>query len=129
MLKKLLLICLMIMSISSISFAKSSEDLRVALVYGQYSAEISCDDEFIVEDLATGKVNTIPEGKYFLNVKEGKLTMGEQVFSNKIAINRFEGKSLPQINKHRYAGALVAQTQGDRLLVNNIVNLEYAHLA
>ena len=44
MLKKLLLICLMIMSISSISFAKSSEDLRVALVYGQYSAEISCDD-------------------------------------------------------------------------------------
>lgn len=124
MLKKLLLIYLMIMSISSISFAKSSEDLRVALVYGQYSAEISCDDEFIVEDLATGKVNTIPEGKYFLNVKEGKLTMGEQVFSNKIAINRFEGKSLPQINKHRYAGALVAQTQGDRLLVNNIVNLE-----
>ena len=124
MLKKLLLICLMIMSISSISFAKSSEDLRVALVYGQYSAEISCDDEFTVKDFATGKVSTIPEGKYFLNVKDGKLTMGEQVFSNKIAINRFEGKSLPQINKRRYAGALVAQTQGDKLLVNNIVNLE-----
>ena len=73
MLKKLLFICLMIMSISSISFAKSSEDLRVALVYGQYSAEISCDDEFTVKDFATGKVSTIPEGKYFLNVKDGKL--------------------------------------------------------
>lgn len=124
MLRKLLLICLMIMSISGISFASASDDLRVALVHGQYSAEISCDDEFTVEDLATGKVSTIPKGKYFLNVKEGKLTMGEQAFSNKIAINRFEGKSLPQINKRRYAGALVAQTQGDRLLVNNIVNLE-----
>ena len=122
MLKKLFLICLSLLSVCSVCFAK--EDLRVALVYGQYSAEISCDDEFTVKDFATGKVSTIPEGKYFLNVKDGKLTMGEQVFSNKIAINRFEGKSLPQINKRRYAGALVAQTQGDKLLVNNIVNLE-----
>ena len=122
MLKKLFLICLTLLSVCSVCFAK--EDLRVALVYGQYSAEISCDDEFTVKDFATGKVRTIPEGKYFLNVKDGKLTMGEQVFSNKIAINRFEGKSLPQINKRRYAGALVAQTQGDKLLVNNIVNLE-----
>ena len=124
MLKKLLLICLVVLSICSTAFASGSDDLRVALVYGQYSAEISCDDEFTVEDLATGKHSTLPEGKYFLNVKEGKLTMGERVFSNKIAINRFEGKSLPQINKRRYAGSLQAQVQGDRLLVNNIVNLE-----
>ena len=124
MLKKLLLICLLMLSICSTAFASGSDDLRVALVYGQYSAEISCDDEFTVEDLATGKLSTLPEGKYFLNVKEGKLTMGERVFSNKIAINRFEGKSLPQINKRRYAGSLQAQVQGDRLLVNNIVNLE-----
>ena len=121
MLKKLFLICLIALSVCSVCFA--NDNLRVALVYGQYSAEISCDDEFTVEDLATGKVSTIPEGKYFLNVKEGKLTMGEQVFSDKIAINRFEGKSLPQINKRRYAGALVAQNQGDKLLVNNIVKL------
>ena len=122
MLKKLFLLCLIALSICSTCFA--NDNLRVALVYGQYSAEISCDDEFTVEDLATGKVNTLPEGKYFLNVKEGKLTMGEHTFSNKIEINRFEGKSLPQINKRRYAGSLQAQVQGDRLLVNNIVNLE-----
>lgn len=124
MLKKLLLICIMLLCLGNASFAFASDDLRVALVYGQYSAEISCDDEFTVEDLATGKVSTIPEGKYFLNVKEGKLTMGEQTFSHKIKINRFEGKSLPQINKRRYTGTLVAQSQGDKLLINNIVNLE-----
>ena len=125
MLKKVILLCLMLLSLSSACFATSgSDDLRVALVYGQYSAEISCDDEFTVEDLATGKLSTLPEGKYFLNVKEGKLTMGEHIFSNKIEINRFEGKSLPQINKRRYAGSLQAQIQGDRLLINNVVNLE-----
>lgn len=124
MLKKLLLICIMLLCLGNVSLAFASDDLRVALVYGQYSAEISCDDEFTVEDLATGKESTIPKGKYFLNVKEGKLTMGEQAFSNKIKINRFEGKSLPQINKRRYAGTLVAQAQGDKLLINNIVNLE-----
>ena len=124
MLKKLLLICIMLLCLGNVSLAFASDDLRVALVYGQYSAEISCDDEFTVEDLATGKESTIPKGKYFLNVKEGKLTMGEQAFSNKIKINRFEGKSLPQINKRRYAGALIAQARGDKLLINNIVNLE-----
>ena len=66
MLKKLLLICLVMLSICSTVFASGSDDLRVALVYGQYSAEISCDDEFIVEDLATGKLSTLPEGKYRL---------------------------------------------------------------
>ena len=124
MLKKVILLCLILLSIMSTCFAKNSDDLRVALVYGQYSAEISCDDEFTIQDLATGKESTIPQGKYFLNVKDGKLTMGEHTFSNKIEINRFEGKSLPQINKRRYAGTLVAQVQGDKLLVNNIVNLE-----
>ena len=117
MLKKLLLICIMLLCLGNVSLAFASDDLRVALVYGQYSAEISCDDEFTVEDLATGKESTIPKGKYFLNVKEGKLTMGEQAFSNKVKINRFEGKSLPQINKRRYAGTLVAQAQGDKLLL------------
>lgn len=124
MLKKLLLICLILLSFSSVTFANAGDDLRVALVYGQYSAEISCDDEFTVEDLATGKVSTVPQGKYFLNVKDGKLTMGEQAFGEQITINRFEGKSLPRINKRRYAGSLVAKVQGDRLLINNVVNLE-----
>ena len=124
MLKKLLLICIMLLCLGNACFAFASDDLRVALVYGQYSAEISCDDEFTIQDLATGKESTIPQGKYFLNVKDGKLTMGEHIFSNKIEINRYEGKSLPQINKRRYAGTLVAQTQGDKLLINNVVNLE-----
>ena len=124
MLKKLLLICLILLSFSSVSFANAGDDLRVAIIHGQYSAEISCDDEFTIKDLATGKESTIPQGKYFLNVKDGKLTMGEQAFGEQITINRFEGKSLPQINKRRYAGSLVAKVQGDRLLINNVVNLE-----
>ena len=124
MLKKLLLICLILLSFSSVSFANAGDDLRVAIIHGQYSAEISCDDEFTIKDLATGKESTIPQGKYFLNVKDGKLTMGEQSFGEQITINRFEGKSLPQINKRRYAGSLLAKVQGDKLLINNIVNLE-----
>lgn len=124
MLKKLLLICLILLSFSSVSFANAGDDLRVAIIHGQYSAEISCDDEFTIKDLATGKESTIPQGKYFLNVKDGKLTMGEQAFGEQITINRFEGKSLPQINKRRYAGSLLAKVQGDKLLINNIVNLE-----
>ena len=44
MLKKLLLICIMLLCLGNVSLAFASDDLRVALVYGQYSAEISCDD-------------------------------------------------------------------------------------
>ncbi|MBQ7318327.1 MAG: SpoIID/LytB domain-containing protein [Phascolarctobacterium sp.] len=114
----------MLLILGSTAFANAGDDLRVAIIHGQYSAEISCDDEFTIKDLATGKESTIPQGKYFLNVKDGKLTMGEQSFGEQITINRFEGKSLPQINKRRYAGSLLAKVQGDKLLINNIVNLE-----
>ena len=54
MLKKLFLLCLIALSICSTCFA--NDNLRVALVYGQYSAEISCDDEFTVEDFATSYI-------------------------------------------------------------------------
>lgn len=124
MLKKLFLICTLLLILGSTALANAGDDLRVAIIHGQYSAEISCDDEFTIKDLATGKESTIPQGKYFLNVKDGKLTMGEQSFGEQITINRFEGKSLPQINKRRYAGSLLAKVQGDKLLINNIVNLE-----
>ncbi len=121
MLKKLLLVCLLL---CMNSFASAEELVRVALVSGQYSAEISCDDEFTVRDDVTGKASVIPKGRYFLNVVDGKFTLNDMRFNDKIHIERYDGKALPQVNKRRYAGTLTAQVDGEKLLVNNLVNLE-----
>lgn len=124
MLKKLLCICLVMLAVCGMGSAAAAADIRVALVSGQYTAEISCDDEFIVTDNANGQSVNVPKGRYFLNIADGKLTLENFTFGSAITISASEGKVLPEINKRQYAGRVTASIDGGRLLVRNIVDLE-----
>lgn len=123
MLKKLIYICLLL-AVCGVGSAAAAADIRVALVSGQYTAEISCDDEFAVVDNITGAATIVPKGRYFLNAAEGRLTLDKFTFGRSIAIRGSEGKAAPEINKRRYAGQITASIDGDKLLVRNVVDLE-----
>ena len=127
MLKKFLGVCLAAALINLAAFAAvlpaQARDLRVALVEGQYNAEISCDDEFLVRD-ASGEEAVLPKGKYFLHVEDEKLVLGDYAFLNDITILSLEGKKAPSVNRRSYKGSYHASRQGDFLLVNNVLPLE-----
>lgn len=100
-----------------------ARELRVALVSGQYNAEISCDDEFLVRD-GSGEEAVLPKGKYFLHVEEDKLVLGAYAFVNDIAILQLEGRKTPSVNRRHYRGFYRAVRQEGLLLVNNVVDVE-----
>ena len=56
-----------------LSKSEAAEMIRVALVQGQATAEISCDADFEVQSGANKTM--LPKGKYFLYVAEGRLVM------------------------------------------------------
>lgn len=123
MLKKLLLIVMLTWACAWCAAAAAAEQLRVALVTGQSTVEISCDDEF---EVTSGWQKTVmPKGKYFLHSKDYKLQLDEQhQFGGSIYVQALPGKALPQINKRSYKGYLRALLQEDKLLVVNYVDLE-----
>ena len=103
----------------------SAAPLRVALVEQQSTVEISCDDDFVVRDAVTGKEETVPKGKYFLHVQQGKLCLEDgRVYSNDIIINALPEKMLPKVNKKEYFGSLRALLRQDKILLNNIVDVD-----
>ena len=56
-----------------LSKTEAAELLRVALVQGQTTAEISCTSDFEVQN--GWEKSLLPKGKYFLHVVEGRLVM------------------------------------------------------
>lgn len=89
MLKKILITALLTCAYLLGGFAPAAEAalLRVALVTGQTTAEISCDDEFEVQ---SGWQKTVmPKGKYFLFIKDNRLFM-EAVTERKISAAKIE---------------------------------------
>ena len=92
---------------------------------GQATAELSCEDEFTVRDSA-GKTTTMPKGKYFIHVQQGKLFFDDNnEFGNEAFVAAAAGKSSPQINKRSYKGDFQLRAeQGDKLLVVNRLPLE-----
>lgn len=101
----------------------SAQEIRVALVKDQATAEISCDDEFEVSDGV--KVRRLPKGKYFIHGKNGRLSLNDDnTFGAELQIKAVEGKKLPQVNKRTYNGRLDVHLTGEELLVVNILPLE-----
>ena len=126
MLKRLLLIGIytILCLCCSVAFAR---DIRVGLVEKQATVELSCDDEFVVQD--GDKESILPRGKYFVHIKDGKLFFDDKLaFNSGIAIRRTEGKQLPLVNQRAYKGSLQVLTRHERLTVVNRVELE-AYLA
>ena len=125
MLKKLLILSVLLFTFIFASAAAAAEQIRVGIVVGQATAELSCEDEFTVRDSA-GKTTTMPKGKYFIHVQHGKLFFDDNnVFGEEVVVAAASGKQSPQINKRSYKGDFQLRAeQGDKLLVVNRLPLE-----
>ncbi|WP_298881626.1 SpoIID/LytB domain-containing protein [uncultured Phascolarctobacterium sp.] len=125
MLKKLLILFVLLFTFIFASAAAAAEQIRIGIVVGQATAELSCEDEFTVRDSA-GKTTTMPKGKYFIHVQQGKLFFDDNnEFGNEAFVAAAAGKSSPQINKRSYKGDFQLRAeQGDKLLVVNRLPLE-----
>ena len=125
MLKKLLILSVLLFTFIFASAAAAAEQIRVGIVVGQATAELSCENEFTVRDSA-GKTTTMPKGKYFIHVQQGKLFFDDNnVFGEEVVVAAASGKQSPQINKRSYKGDFQLRAeQGDKLLVVNRLPLE-----
>lgn len=125
MLRKLLILAVLLFTFIFASAAAAAEQIRIGIVVGQATAELSCEDEFTVRDSA-GKTTTMPKGKYFIHAQQGKLFFDDNnVFGNEAFVAAAAGKSSPQINKRSYKGDFQLQAeQGDKLMVVNRLPLE-----
>lgn len=125
MLRKLLILAVLLFTFIFAFAAAAAEQIRIGIVVGQATAELSCEDEFTVRDSA-GKTTTMPKGKYFIHAQQGKLFFDDNnVFGNEAFVAAAAGKSSPQINKRSYKGDFQLQAeQGDKLLVVNRLPLE-----
>lgn len=125
MLKKIFITALLACAYLLGGFAPAAEAalLRVALVTGQTTAEISCDDEFEVQ---SGWQKTVmPKGKYFLHIQDGRLQLDEQHrFGGTVYFNALEGKAQPKINQRSYNGYMRTIAADNKLLIVNYVNIE-----
>ena len=125
MLKKLLILSVLLFTFIFASAAAAAEQIRVGIVVGQATAELSCEDEFVVRD-SYGKMTTMPKGKYFIHAQQGKLFFDDNnVFGEELVVAAAAGKQSPQINKRSYKGDFQLRAeQGDKLLVVNRLPLE-----
>lgn len=125
MLRKLLILAVLLFTFIFASAAVAAEQIRIGIVVGQATAELSCEDEFTVRDSA-GKTTTMPKGKYFIHAQQGKLFFDDNnVFGNEAVVAAAAGKKSPQINKRSYKGDFQLQAeQGDKLMVVNRLPLE-----
>lgn len=124
MLKAIRTACLVMLCLLFTALA-SAAPLRVALVERQSTVEISCDDDFLVRDAIMGSEVTMPKGKYFLHIQQGRLQLEEgSSFGSHIIIEALPEKELPKVNKKEYRGSLSAVIRNDRILLNNIIDIE-----
>lgn len=125
MLKKLLILSVLLFTFIFAAAAAAAEQIRVGIVVGQATAELSCEDEFVVRD-SYGKTTTMPKGKYFIHAQQGKLFFDDNnVFGEEVVVAAASGKQSPQINKRSYKGDFQLRAeQGDKLLVVNKLPLE-----
>lgn len=121
MFKKLFCLCVTLFTLLITENVTASDVLRIAVVENQSTAEVSCEGEFSVMDVA-GNITVLPAGKYFLHEKEGRLAFdNEHSFVGRVIIKAPLDTVLPEVNKHSYKGELVfSLSEGKILAVNNI---------
>lgn len=59
--------------------------IDVGLVVAQFSAEITTEADFIVEQ-PEGQRTVLPKGKYFAAVEQGKIRLGEALLSGGVVL-------------------------------------------
>lgn len=124
MLQRIIVICLAVILYDGISLPASAADIRAAVVSGQYTAEISCDNDFMVVDTVTGESTAMAKGKYFLSANNGVLKLNDRLFAHPIRFTVEADGVMPQINKKSYDGSLRASVNNGRILITNELDLE-----
>ena len=69
--KKLLLLVTLLLCINCGVVMASSPDIAVAVVHGQFAAELSCEDELTVRVPNTGEEIVLKPDRYFVNAEGG----------------------------------------------------------
>ena len=124
MVNKVFLLGLTLLCLGWSTMVAAAELVRVALVSGQYSAELIGQDDFVVVENSTGRTTTLTKGKYFLRGEDGSLIIGDQRFQGSLGIQALPDKRLPQVNKRAYAGSYQLSLFQEQLLLVNLVELE-----
>lgn len=125
--KKLLLLVVVLLCAGCGTVWASSPEIAVAVVHGQFAAELSCEDELMVRVPATGEVLALKPGRYFVNAEGGTVNLGSQKLG--VRVVRFsvkeDGKPI-EVNKKAYRGSFEVRiaTDGKTLDVVNVLPLE-----
>ncbi len=128
--KKLLLV-VMLMYLSCGSVWAATPDIAVAVVHGQFAAEISCEDEIVVRVPDTGEEKILKPDRYFVNAEGGIVNIGTQKIAGRVllfTVNK-SAKNLEkyiEVNKKSYRGSfeVCIDEDGKTLNVVNIIPLE-----
>ena len=104
-----------------LSKTEAAELLRVALVQGQTTAEISCTSDFEVQN--GWEKSLLPKGKYFLHVVEGRLVMEQAAekamlpppVSQVIVDSKLQAKEAKKAKKNKQA----KKDSNNKVIVSN----------
>ncbi len=104
--KKLLLLVAWVFCINCGIVMASSPDIAVAVVHGQFAAELSCEDELMVRVPDTGEEMVLKPDRYFVNAEGGTVNLGAQKFGAKTLrfVVKENGKPI-EVNKKAYRGS------------------------
>lgn len=125
--KKLLLTVVLLLCWHGGLALASSPELAVAVVHGQFAAEISCGDEMMVKVPATGEEVVLKPERYFVNAEGGTVNLGQQKFDAQVLqFTVPEGSKPIEVNKKAYRGNFEVRVAADgkTLDVVNVLPLE-----
>lgn len=121
--RKRLVLTVLLLALSLLPAAAGAEELiRIALVEGQLTAELSCEAPLELTE-ADGRQSELPAGKYFAHVEQGRLRLDEKhSFTGAVVLRPTVGEILPQVNRRTYQGSvqLLPQADGSLLVVNEL---------
>lgn len=122
MLKKMLLLGIFI-CLSLACSISAAQDIRIGLVQKQATVELSCDDEFVVQEADVQ--TTVPKGKYFVHIEQGRIFFDDELsFASGVLIKGIEGHPSPMLNQRTYKGSLQVFIRQENLTVANNIDLE-----
>ena len=125
--KKLLLLVTLLLCINCGVVMASSPDIAVAVVHGQFAAELSCEDELTVRVPNTGEEIVLKPGRYFVNAEGGTVNLGAQKFGSQTLRFTVKENGKPiEVNKKAYRGSFEVRiaADGKTLDVVNVLPLE-----
>ena len=87
--QRYILICGMLLLLCRMVSAQASSEIDVGLVVSQFSAELIASGSFSAVE-PSGKKTVLEKGKYFIAVKDGKISVGDRLLENGTVLKNAE---------------------------------------